>query len=1412
MKRKFFVYLFLFILSLSFVSASQVAYVLRFSSEAEQNVLDSFTEEGLSYDIILADDIDSTDFSSYAILVIGNSYFPSSDREALTDIIPEYRTIVLNNRYYDGSDDDEWGWSYEGGKSTSTIMKNDAPTHTIMEGIDEQWFSYSPATDSYYLLGQKASGIDLLAHVGGHTSSDAIIGTAFPGTVYLNGRVEQTKSVFYGLTESDHWTQDSKDIFKNMLGWILEGIDQDGDGYLVEEDCDDTDPLVYPGADEVAYDYIDQDCDGFDLADVDGDDYCLEGYVIQDVSQCDLDFGVEGSDCDDDVFEINPDAEELIDDIDQNCVNDAPILIGDIPDLNWDEDTSLDVDMDLYFADPDGDDLGYELSLDVDYILLSFLDDIITLTPDPDYFGVQQGTILASDQEFQIPSNTITFTVEDTFDPDLVPPEVILVSPPSGYFSEEDEVAFTFMGEDDVADTLICSFYSDITGVFEALDDNEFTIYNGELKTILVGTEEGIPDGTFVWNIECDDGSNTAFAPSNWGFTVDENDAPVLEEFDDVFVQETELVTIEAIANDADPLDVLIYEIDDPRFTKCGNVFTWQTDYDDGEYFFTVNVTDGELWDDEEVRVVVEDVNRAPEFLGSINNQITDEDVSFDVDLSSYFSDPDGDDLDYSYLNGEHLDVVFNDDIATITPELNWNGQTPITFVCSDGDLSSESNEVVVYVNPINDAPVLENLIDITVNEGGLVDIDPVASDVDYDVLTFYFSAPLDENGEWQTGQDDAGVYEITINVTDGVLWDSDIFTLTVNNVNIDPILDFIDDITVEEDSGQQEVWILSAQDPDGDDGNLVFDIVNAHKSGCSVEGDKLFVDPDGDFFGTTLCEVRVSDLDGGSDSQEVDVTVTGVDDAPEITSYFPLEALVIIDINQVQNFFITWREPDNDPVEVRWFKDGWLVSNGDTYTFLPEGIAKDYSILVEVDDSVTVVDHLWTLRVEEGDVGPEEYTCEELGGIICLANETGVGDVLDASDSDRCYASCVPNEEEPPVTNLTNKKACKNGVIGNLEVSIKEPDDNDEFAPKDIVEIEVEVENYGDEDLDDIIVEAFLLVIDKQNGELDRVEDVESEEIDIDEDDEEDFLLELELPNGDLDEDDEYILFVKAYEDNHEDEQCGEDQIDLDVEREKHDIFIEGFEVSPKSLSCGEELSVTFDLENIGTSEEDDMFITVRIPGLGVEETSGFFTLEEFDEDDNDIKKTVRVGVPGDIALGQYLLEAEVFFDDGDESHVMQETIQISECGGDFVGDFIADLSSDVSIDPTLDKRRGDDIRIPLEIENVGGEFAEFHVVLRNSGFMPTTSQNVLLAGKQSKTLYLESSIREDASFGDHVVNIDIFSEGNLIDQKEVIVRVKQPVEREAPTKFKFTFTLLILSILVLVIIIYFLVVLFKD
>jgi len=52
--------------------------------------------------------------------------------------------------------------------------------------------------------------------------------------------------------------------FENSADDIT-GVDMDGDGYLSQFECDDTNPNINPSAEEIPNNGIDEDCDGLDL-------------------------------------------------------------------------------------------------------------------------------------------------------------------------------------------------------------------------------------------------------------------------------------------------------------------------------------------------------------------------------------------------------------------------------------------------------------------------------------------------------------------------------------------------------------------------------------------------------------------------------------------------------------------------------------------------------------------------------------------------------------------------------------------------------------------------------------------------------------------------------------------------------------------------------------------------------------------------------------------------------------------------------------------------------------------------------------------------------------------------------------------------------------------------------------------
>jgi hypothetical protein len=131
-------------------------------------------------------------------------------------------------------------------------------------------------------------------------------------------------------------------------------VDGDGDGYLVEDgDCDDTDASVHPGATE-SCNGVDDDCDGDTdeddasdaptwHADADADGW---GDALSSSRACEAPTGfvADATDCDDADSAVYPGADELCNDVDDDCD-------GDI-----DEDDAIDVL--TWYLDSDGDGYG----------------------------------------------------------------------------------------------------------------------------------------------------------------------------------------------------------------------------------------------------------------------------------------------------------------------------------------------------------------------------------------------------------------------------------------------------------------------------------------------------------------------------------------------------------------------------------------------------------------------------------------------------------------------------------------------------------------------------------------------------------------------------------------------------------------------------------------------------------------------------------------------------------------------------------------------------------------------------------------------------------------------------------------------------------------------------------------------
>ena len=168
-------------------------------------------------------------------------------------------------------------------------------------------------------------------------------------------------------------------------------------------------------------------------------------------------------------------------------------------------------------------------------------------------------------------------------------------------------------------------------------------------------------------------------------------------------------------------------------------------------------------------------VNVAPTISG-IPDQNVDEDTkpSWQIDLWAYSTD-DNPLSDSSFTitletNTSLIDcfIVSSRYVNCSIPSADNYGYSNITVKIEDEELESDTDTFMITVNPINDAPVLDTIANITVNEGDLVQLNPSSSDIDGGVPIYSFEAPLNSTGGWQTSAGDAGLYIVNVSVSDG--------------------------------------------------------------------------------------------------------------------------------------------------------------------------------------------------------------------------------------------------------------------------------------------------------------------------------------------------------------------------------------------------------------------------------------------------------------------------------------------------------------------------------------------------------------------------------------------------------------------------------------------------------------------
>ena len=408
-----------------------------------------------------------------------------------------------------------------------------------------------------------------------------------------------------------------------------------------------------------------------------------------------------------------------------------PIQVGSIPAQIVNVGESAVIDVAPYFSDPDGGPLGYAVATSSPAVVsTSMSGSSLTIV------GVADGTatvvVTATDPDGLSATQTVGVTVPTPNHPPAPIGSIPAQSLTPGQTATLDAA----------------SYFSDPDGdalVYAATTSNAGVVSVGVSGSTLTLT--GVADGRATVNVMATDPDGLS-ATQGFGVTVETpNRAPAPSgsiPAQSLTPGQTATLGVAPYFSDPDD-DPLRYAATTSNagvvsVRVSGSALTL-TGVADGTATVTVTATDPDgLSATQNVDVTVETPNRAPARVGSIPAQNVDTGQSATLDVAQYFSDPDGDVLEYSATTSNANVVSAGVSGSTLTLTGVADGRATVTVTARDPDGLGARQRVGVTVQTPNHAPVPTGSIPAQNLDGGravTLDVAQYFSDPDGDALRY---------------------------------------------------------------------------------------------------------------------------------------------------------------------------------------------------------------------------------------------------------------------------------------------------------------------------------------------------------------------------------------------------------------------------------------------------------------------------------------------------------------------------------------------------------------------------------------------------------------------------------------------------------------------------------------------------
>jgi len=523
--------------------------------------------------------------------------------------------------------------------------------------------------------------------------------------------------------------------------------------------------------------------------------------------------------------------------------NDVPVVNG-IPNQTINEGASFNIIwLDEYVTDGNHGssalNWSYSGNSDLVVIIDGAYNSATIQTPNSDWYGTETITFTATDPGAASGSQAVVFTINNLNDAPVVSdiPDQTIAEGASfttisldTYVTDVDnldsELSWTYSGNKELTVSIDINRVATISApntdwfgseqiTFTATDPGKLS--DGDLATFTINSVNDVPVLSDIPDQTVDEGGSfTTIDLNTYVSDVDNADS----EISWAFSGNTELTV------GIDNFNIATISIPGIEWSGSETV--------------TFKATDpGQLFSSDAATFKVNAINDPP-VISEIPGQVINEGSSFTtISLDNYVDDLDNIDSEMTWSFSGNTGLIINIDanrVATISlPDENWNGTETITFMATDPGELTGSSAAIFTVTSINDAPVVNNIPDQTINEGLLfstIPLDNFVSDVD----------DPDENISWSY----SGATELIVSISIGR-----VATITIPNENW---------------SGSETITFIATDPGELTDSTPVIFKVTAVNDVPVVEGIPNQSIAEGENFTTISLDTYVSDVDNSDD------------------------------------------------------------------------------------------------------------------------------------------------------------------------------------------------------------------------------------------------------------------------------------------------------------------------------------------------------------------------------------------------------------------------------------------------------------------------------------------------------------------------------------------------------------------